>query len=186
MRKIENMKIERSVANEPLPVGGYVAKILNADLKEYDWGEVLVVSFDIAEGEYKDFFAKQYKSNTSEGKKWKGNFRINVPQEDNQYFESQKRIFSNAIACIEESNNGYHWAWDEKTLNGKLVGVVYRNFEWEYNGASGWSTECGTFVSVDDIHSGNFKMMKDRPLKKKEHPIGWGEEVEEIDGDLPF
>ena len=168
MRRIDGMKIERSVGSEPLPAGGYVAKILNAEVKEYDWGEVLVISFDIAEGEHKDFFAKQYKSNTSEDKKWKGNFRINVPQESNQYFESQKRSFGNAIACIEESNNGYHWAWDESTLKGKMVGVIFRNFEWETDtGATGWSTECGTFVSVDDIKNGKFRPMKDRPLKKK-------------------
>ena len=59
MRRIDGMKIERSVGSEPLPVGGYVAKILNAEVKEYDWGELLVISFDIAVGEHKDFFAKQ-------------------------------------------------------------------------------------------------------------------------------
>lgn len=189
MRRIDGMKIERSVGSEPLPAGGYVAKILNAEVKEYDWGEVLVISFDIAKGEHKDFFAKQYKSNTSEDKKWKGNFRINVPQENNQYFESQKRSFGNAIACIEESNNGYHWAWDESTLKGKMVGVIFRNFEWEMNGNSGWSTECGTFVSVEDIHSNNFRLMKDRPLKNKKQnaPVmEFASVAEDIDSELPF
>ena len=167
MKKFD-VDIKRSVSNEPLPTGGYIAKILNAEVKEYTWGEVLVVSFDIAEGEYKDFFANQYKANTNEDKKWKGNFRIRVPQESNAYFASQKRMFGNAIACIEESNTGYHWNWDETTLKGKTVGVIFRNFEWETDtGATGWSTECGTFVSVDDIKNGKFRPMKDRPLKKK-------------------
>ena len=167
MKKFD-VEIKRSVSgNDPLPVGGYVAKIMNAEVKEYTWGEVLVISFDIAEGEYKDFFAKQYKANTNEDKKWKGNFRINVPQEINQYFEIEKKRFGNAIACIEDSNNGYHWDWDEAKLKGKMVGVLYRNYEYDIDGRQGWSIECGAFVSVDDIRNGNFRQMKDRPLKNK-------------------
>ena len=168
MKKFDVEIKRNSGSGEPLPAGGYVAKIMNAEVKQYDWGEKLVISFDIAEGEYKDFFANQYKANTNEDKKWKGNFRITVPQESNAYFASQKRMFGNAIACIEESNAGYHWNWDETTLKGKAVGVIFRNFEWETDtGATGWSTECGTFVSVDDIKNGKFRPMKDRPLKKK-------------------
>ena len=188
MKKFD-IEIKRSATGpDPLPVGGYVAKIMNAEVKEYNLGEVLVISFDIAEGEYKDFFANQYKANTNEDKKWKGNFRINVPQESNQWFESQKRTFGNAIACIEESNSGYAWDWDETKLKGKTVGVLFRNFEWEVNGNSGWSTECGCFISADDARSGNFRMMKDRPLKNKTTTqTATFETVEEISTeDLPF
>ena len=190
MKKFD-VEIKRSASgNDPLPVGGYVAKIMNAEVKEYTWGDVLVVSFDIAEGEYKDFFANQYKANTNEDKKWKGNFRINVPQESNQWFESQKRTFGNAIACIEESNSGYHWDWNESALKGKMVGVLFRNFEWEMNGNTGWSTECGMFLSVDDVRNGKFKPMKDRPIKNKaaekaEMNAGFVE-ITADDDDLPF
>ena len=162
-----NLEIKRSVSNEPLPAGGYVAKILNAKVDEYSWGEVLVISFDIAEGDYKDFFAKQYQANTNEDKKWKGNFRLTVPQESNQYFESQKRAFGNALACIEESNNGYHWNWNEAELKGKLVGVLFRNKEWEMNEKTGWTTEACTFVSVDEIRTNTYKMPKNKPLANK-------------------
>ena len=34
MRRIDGMKIERSVGSEPLPAGGYVAKILNAEVND--------------------------------------------------------------------------------------------------------------------------------------------------------
>lgn len=188
MKKFD-VEIKRNVgAGEPLPVGGYVAKIMNAEVKEYYWGDVLVISFDIAEGEYKDFFANQYKANTNEDKKWKGNFRINVPQEGNQWYDRQKRTFGNAIACIEDSNSGYHWDWDEEKLKGKLVGVLYRNYEYDIDGRQGWSTECGTFVGVDDIRNGNFRQMKDRPLKNKpvetKPTVADFEEI--LDEDLPF
>lgn len=188
MKKFDVEIKRNSGSGEPLPAGGYVAKIMNAEVKEYSWGEVLVISFDIAEGEYKDFFATQYRENTNEDKKWKGNFRLTVPQESNQYYDSQKKIFGNCLACIEESNSGYHWDWDEAKLKGKMVGVLFRNFEWEMNENTGWSTECGTFVGVDDIRNGNFWQMKDRPLKNKQAEAKPVETMfEEIDDDdLPF
>ena len=168
MKAFNGLEIKKSVsASEPLPAGGYVAKILNAKVEEYSWGEVLVISFDIADGEYKDFFSKQYKENTREDKKWKGNFRLTVPNEENQYFDSQKRTFGNAIWAIEESNPSFRWAWDENALKGKMVGVLFRNYEYDVDGRQGWSTECCTFVSVEDVRTGNFKQPKDKPLRNK-------------------
>lgn len=190
MKAFNGLEIKKSVSvNEPLPAGGYVAKILNAKVDEYSWGEVLVISFDIAEGEYKDFFRKQYNENTREDKKWKGNFRLTVPQEGNQYFEGQKRTFGNAIWAIEESNPGYKWDWIEAALKGKMVGVLFRNFEWAMDdGRSGWSTECCTFVSVEDVRNGNFKQPKDKPLKNKpanNTPANISAPVDDL-SDLPF
>ena len=182
-----NVEIKRSGnSGEPLPAGGYVAKIMNAEIKEYSWGEVLVISFDIAEGEFKDFFATQYRENTNEDKKWKGNFRLTVPNEGNQYFDSQKRTFGNCIACVEESNSGWHWSWNEEELKGKMVGVLFRNYEYDVNGRQGWSTECCTFTTVDDIHNGTFRAPKDKPLKNKPVPTEpQNANFEEVD-DLPF
>ena len=164
-----DVEIKKSVSSsEPLPAGGYVAKIMGAKVEKYSWGEVLIISFDIAEGEYKDFFKNQYRANTNEDKKWKGNFRLTIPQENDQYAESNKRTFGNAIWAIEESNPGYHWAWDENTLKEKLVGVLFRNREWAIDDKRGWTTECCTFISADEVRSGEFKMPKDKPLSQKE------------------
>ena len=149
----------------------------------------LVISFDIAEGEYKDFFSKQYKENTREDKKWKGNFRLTVPNEGNQYFDSQKRTFGNAIWAIEESNPSFRWAWDENALKGKMVGVLFRNFEWAMEDRTGWSTEACTFVSVDDVRNGNYRQPKDRPLKNKpvnNAPASTFSVLDETDDGLPF
>ena len=191
MKAFNGLEIKKSVsASEPLPAGGYVAKILNAKVEGYSWGEVLVISFDIAEGEYKDFFSKQYKENTREDKKWKGNFRLTVPNEGNQYFESQKRTFGNAIWAIEESNPSFRWAWDENALKGKMVGVLFRNFEWAMGDRTGWSTECCTFVSVEDVRTGNFKQPKDKPIRNKATNNAPAPNFTVLDddslGDLPF
>lgn len=190
MKAFNGLEIKKSVsASEPLPAGGYVAKILNAKVEEYSWGEVLVISFDVAEGEYKDFFSKQYKENTREDKKWKGNFRLTVPNEGNQYFDSQKRTFGNAIWAIEESNPGYHWDWNENALKGKMVGVLFRNFEYDVEGRQGWSTECCTFVSVEDVRTVNFKQPKDKPLRNKtaNNAIESNfSDLDEVESGLPF
>ena len=191
MKAFNGLEIKKSVsASEPLPAGGYVAKILNAKLEEYGWGEVLVISFDIADGEYKDFFSKQYNENTREDKKWKGNFRLTVPQESNQYFDSQKRTFGNAIWAIEESNPSFRWAWDENALKGKMVGVLFRDREWEIEGKTGMTTEACTFVSVEDVRTNNFKMPKPKMLNKTTSQTASNSNFAVIDdgdlSDLPF
>ena len=39
MKAFNGLEIKKSVsASEPLPAGGYVAKILNAKVEEYSWG----------------------------------------------------------------------------------------------------------------------------------------------------
>ena len=191
MKAFNGLEIKKSVsASEPLPAGGYVAKILNAKVEEYSWGEKLVISFDIAEGEYKDFFSKQYKENTREDKKWKGNFRLTVPNEGNKYFDSQKRTFGNAIWAIEESNPSFRWAWDENALKGKMVGVLFRDREWEIEGKTGMTTEACTFVSVEDVRTNNFKMPKPKMLNKAASQAANNSNFTVIDdgdlSDLPF
>ena len=70
-----------------------------------------------------------------------------------------------------------------------MVGVLFRNREWEMSdGRSGWSTECCTFVSVEDVRTGNFKQPKDKPLKKKPVSNASADVFVPVDdsGDLPF
>ena len=190
IKSYNGCKPERTTARETLPAGGYVAKIMDATVISYDWGDVLKVNFDIAEGEYKSFFATDYRNNTNDDKKWRGTYRINIPNESNQYFDSQRKSFNNLIACLEETNNGFHWAWDETALKGKGIGVLFRNKEWEYNGSTGWTTECCTVTTAKDIREGNFKMPKDKPLKAKAANSGAYSETAfapvDDDADLPF
>ena len=190
IKSYNGFKPERTSTRETLPAGGYVAKIMDATVINYDWGDVLKVDFDIAEGEHKGFFATDYRNNTNDDKKWRGTYRINIPNESNQYFDSQRKSFNNFIACLEETNNGFHWAWDETALKGKGIGVLFRNKEWEYNGSTGWTTECCAVTTAKDIREGNFKMPKDKPLKAKAANSGAYSETAfapvDDDADLPF
>ncbi len=192
MKKFDVEIKKAAQASEPLPAGGYVARILNAKVEPYSWGEVLVISFDISEGVHKDFFARQFRESQYEDKKWKGNFRLTVPQPGHEYEASQKRTFGNAIWAVEDSNSGYHWDWNEAGLKGKTVGVLFRDKEWEFDGRNGMTTECCGFISAEDVRKGNFKTPKPKLLKKpaaaQSSDSGFDlSNFEEIkDDDLPF
>jgi len=171
MKKFEFNKEKMSGGSYHLPVGAYVMEIKKVEMLSYKTKdrtiEKLKLSIDVAEGELKGFFFNNWKADTSADKKFKGNFVIDIPDESYAYYESQKKKFGNLIACLEESNDKFVFDWDEKKLVGLKVGVLYRNFEWEMNGKTGWSTEAGAIISVDDVKNGNFKPLKDRPLKNK-------------------
>lgn len=186
MKAFNGYKAEKAATREQLPVGGYVAKILDAEEVTYTWGSVLVVSFDIAEGERAGFWEHDYRNQTGEDKKWRGTYRLTIPADDgSEKDEWSKRRFGNAMWAVEQSNPGYHWDWQEQTLKGKLVGVIYRNREWEMNGQTGWTTECGTLIDTESARKGDFKPLKDRPLNKKAAaPAGSFASMD--DDDLPF
>lgn len=162
--------------NERLPVGGYVLKILDVKYRDDIRGDVITLSFDIAEGEYKDFFARNYKAQTGEDKRWKGVYRLYVPKDDGSEQDAwTMRRFKTAIVNFEESNPGYHWNWDEQTLKGKLIGALFNNKEYELEGRHGFFTNCHSLVQAEKIRSGRFKVPDDTLLKKKmpsEYPAG--------------
>lgn len=190
IKHYNGFKPERISTREPLPAGGYVARIIDAAVIHYDWGDSLKIDFDIVEGEYKGFFEKDYRANTNDDKKWRGSYRINIPDERNQYFDSQKRTFNNLIAVLEETNSGYHFDWDETKLKGKGLGVLFRNKEWEMNGNRGWTTECCAVTTAKEIRDGNFTVPKDKPLKAKASAGSFASAStftpSADDGDLPF
>ena len=176
-----------------LPAGNYVGKIKSAKVEDYNWGSVLIIAFDIIEGEYAGFFQKAFDADTSDTKKWKGTCRITIPQGGSQYFASEKRNFENAIACIEESNKGYHWDWNEAKLKGKTAGFRFRDKEFKNMlGEIVEFTECLNIVTADDVRTGKAKLLKPKKLAEYEKPeilsAPKTDDLEIIDGydDLPF
>lgn len=173
---------------ERLPIGGYILKILKAEEITYDWGRKLKLSFDIADGDFKDFYKQNY-NGQEEPKKWKGTLMLTVPNgDDSEKDQKRKKYFESQIACIEESNKGYEWDWNEEKLKGKLVGAVFGNQEYDFDGKSGFFTKCFGLRTVDAIKGGHFKIPKDRLLDKTTqsedgfYPTKPGED----DEDAPF
>ena len=191
IRGYNNYSAKKSVSREPLPAGGYVCRILDVKLQNYTWGDVIVLSLDVVEGQYKDFFRKDYQAQSGEDKKWRGTLRLNIPKDDGSEKDAwTKRTFENAMWAFEASNPGYHFDWDEQKLKNLLVGVLYRNREWEMNGNRGWTTESCAATSVDDVRSGSYKMPKDKPLSALTNlaPAGGYQSFASIgdDDELPF
>ena len=160
-------------APERLPAGGYVLKVLDVKEENYTWGDVVVIRFDIAEGEQKGFFDKQYKAMSDEFKKWKGTYRLNIPapkgssEDDEKKYKRALGFFKAQIEAFNKSNNiniDCSKEWDIKVLKGKIVGAVFGNKEWEYEGRTGWFTNCDHLIPAADIREGNFSIPKDKPL----------------------
>lgn len=177
-----------------IPSGGYIGVIKKAEVKSFNGQngayEQLHISFDITEGEFKDYYANNYRNQQTEDKKWKGVFRYTIPTDDgSEYDEGNKRKLKTALESIEESNNGYHWNWDENTLKGKAIGIILQNKEWEFNGNSGWSAQPYCITTVEKIKSGKFKVPADKPLNNKTSAPAKADNLdfEPIDDDdLPF
>lgn len=109
---------------EALPKGGYVVKILGAELCSNSVGQYVKISCDIAEGEYAGFYAKEYKAQQSEDKKWHCNYLLNIPNDDGSEKDNwTKRRFKTFTEALEESNPGYHLTGMSRNSKAKLLAV---------------------------------------------------------------
>lgn len=150
MKRIDMTNVQEAGEFPKLTPGGYVCRYTNVEDKPDK--EYLYMEFDIAEGEFKDYY-KQMNENL---KFWGGRlFR--------SYKEKAQPMFKRMCSAVTKSNPGFLFDGntnaDEKTLVGKLVGIVLG--EEEYVGNDG-SVKTRLYVSteksVDDIRSGNYKV----------------------------
>lgn len=186
--RFNNFEAKKSAngGREILPAGGYVCKILKAEVQTFEWGNKLVLSFDISEGEFKDFFKTDYNSQPDDRKKWRGVWRINLPSGDGSQQDTWKQnAINNLAACMQDSNPGYVWDWDETKLKGKALGILFREFEWEMEDRSGVSTEAYSCTDIDSVRAGKFKIGKRRELKHRATAPAVADPVVD-DSDLPF
>ena len=115
MKPINNFETVQATTGEfkrPTP-NGYICKITLADDYPFDAntgkGDYLKIEYDIAHGEFKDYYTEQY--NRFGGDFWAATmFR--------SYKEKALGMFKHFTNCVENSNAGYTWAWDEKSLVG--------------------------------------------------------------------
>lgn len=153
MKRIENWEnIKENSGFEKLPVGGYIVKILN--VQNVEEKEYLKISFDIADGEHKGFFKKQYDGDTRADKKWP-----NAGSFVRSYKDSAASMFKGFTNAVENSNKNYKWDFDEKTLVGKTIGIVVGNEQYlNQKGQVRERTYVNAVRSVDTIKKGDFKI----------------------------
>ena len=118
-----------------LPKGAYVIVIKGAKMKKWDdGGESIAIAFDIAEGEYKGLYQSQFDSDTRSGKEWPYDavFLLTAPTDSSPDWVWNN--YNTFFADLEDSNNGFVFSGDLKTLKGKVIGGKFHNRQTEKDG----------------------------------------------------
>lgn len=141
---------------QQLTPGGHILRVMGMKQEMSRNGKpMLVVGFDIAEGSELDgFYArlherkKEYDANA----KWAGTIRYMLYGKDGT---STNGFFKGFIKALEESNPGYRWNWDERSVAGKMVGMVFGEEEYrKQDGSIGTSVKAQMARSVQAIRDG--------------------------------
>ena len=134
-----------------ITLGGHVCQVKKAIIDVTKTGkEVLILEFDIANGECANFYLEDFQRRflSNPDAKWQGIYR--------QLTEGNSlKFFKGLITAIEKSNSGYTWNWDEKSLVGKFFGGVFGQEEYLNNKDEiKLSTKCRFIRSVDQVLEG--------------------------------
>ena len=157
-------KAARRKSFPQLPKGAYVVKIKNAKEDKWPSGDTYVkMAFDIAEGEYKDFYQKQFDADSREDKKWPFDavYNLNVPTDGSQQYVWDN--WNTFFADLEDSNSGFVFDGDLKKLSGKVIGGKFANKQSENNGNVYDHIILKWTCLAEDVRSGNYgKMPNDK------------------------
>ena len=137
---------------ESLKLGGHEVIIKNAyEYTGMTGNTSLRIEVDIdGNDEQKGFYQKQYDANTNSDKKW--------PSASVKYISLKEddtclALYKGFTTIIENSNPGYTWNFDEKTLIGKKLCGVYGLEEFKDNeGNIKTATKLVQFRSLDKLN----------------------------------
>lgn len=205
MERIENWETVEAKGMEDfkaLPIGAYECVIIGAMVNhnEQSGKNTFKVAIDIATGEYKDYFKKRFDNNTNSDKKWDNNaVRYLAYEGDNVSY------FKGFITCVENSNVGYKWDWDESKLKGKKICGVFQYEEYEkQDGSKAVKVRLNKFRSLDKMKeanenlsdsvkllNGSYMSIDDYNERRENSSVNtasdiFGDVVEITDADLPF
>ena len=184
---------------ESLKLGAH--EVVIKDAYEYTGmtgNKSLKVEVDIAgNDEQKGFFQKQYDNNTLSERKWPsaGCKYISLKEDD-----TCVAMFKGFTTVVENSNQGYKWNFDEKSLIGKKLCAVFGLEEYEkQDGSVGTATKLVQFRSLDklsEIKIPKVKLLNGEMVEYEKYQNRnsnnelnelFGDSVVEISsGDLPF
>lgn len=171
---------------EALPVGVYKCKIMKAEAMTSSNGkEFLKISYDINDGDYKEFFKRKYQNDvrTPDLKKWSGVWTLFTLD----YNGNTNRYFKGLITSVEASNKSFKFNFDKpELLKDKLVGIVMR--EEEFEGQTGdVLTSVKAFRACPYENTDEQSIPKKKELKKDNNSLA-GMVIDTNNGgdDLPF
>lgn len=169
--------VQVSVDRPRIKPDGYVCQILKAKTETSKNGNILlVIYFDIAEGDFKGYYKQDYEEQVAtpeKPKKWRGVYRIWLPNPDEygtEKYEKATKNYKAFITSVERSNKGFAFNFQETSLAGKLVGFVFQEEEWEWEGRSGFTVKARFPRTVHSIRNGDFTVPKTKYL----HPVTFG------------
>ena len=184
MRAIQNFESVQPSTGEfakPGP-GGYILEIVSVEDVPFNpqtgKGDYLKICYDIADGDFRGFYREQAEHFNGA---WYANFI-------RSYKEKALGMFKHFTNCVENSNAGYTWAWDEKSLVGKFIGLVLGEEEYEKSdGSVGVRLYVKEVKTVQEIKDGNFKIPELKVLKNRPSaPVNNGFTEVDSSDDLPF
>lgn len=175
-----------------LPKGGYVLKIMGTTMRTSRNGNQYIrVSCDIADGEYMGYYTADYRSQTGDinNKKWRCYTDVYVPKNDGTEQDANtKRRFKTFVTCLEHSNDGYEFDWDEAKWKGLLIGGLFNQKQYKKSdGKTGMVTQLKYTCSVDRIIANDYRLPEDELLEEEEQAVS--QMMTELDDDsevLPF
>lgn len=172
MQKVNDWdNVQESGNFRNLPAGGYVCRI--ESVKDEPQKQYLKVEYDIAQGDFKGYALDCETRN--------GFWPLTTIR---SYKEKAIGFFKHFISAVEKSNSGYKWSWEEKTLEGKLIGMVIGEEEYEKrDGKIGTRMTVKDTLSIYDIKDGKYSIPEPVKIQRTEKP---SVDVEVDDEDLPF
>lgn len=169
MKKIGNWDaIQASNGYSRLPAGGYIVGIKNViDVPEKEY---LKIEFDIAQGEHKNKYQKEYDNDTRKEKQWPSAAVLY-----RSYSDKALSMFKGFITAVENSNGGYKWNWNEETLKNKLFGAIIGDEEYlNSNGQKRTRSRVVSVRSVSAIKSGDFTVPELKTLDENKVTVNNG------------
>lgn len=152
----------------PLEKGGYICRIMSVEeTTTQNRAPMFNVSLDIAEGPETGRFAKEYRDDTRNPKKWGCVYRQGVMTRDG----GTSPFFKGLITAIEESN-GFAVNWCDgpqfaEQFKNKLVGVVFAREQYKkQDGSLVWTTRPSLCISVQKLRAGDFTVPEDKEYKE--------------------
>ena len=178
MKPIKNYDQIKTDSTRRLPIDAYVCKILGVEQKTGEFGNYIEVSMDIAEGDYTDYFAEEWKNNDREDKWWKCTYNLSEVKDDGTKEDAGRaKKLKTFTTALEESNPNYRWDWDENKWKGLKIGMIFRDqLSWKQEAKGEEDPYWHNIVpaqatTIECVKTGDFKIQE--PKKpKKERPAG--------------
>lgn len=191
MDKPKNYDITRVGNYERATIGAHIARIMSVEERNSASGRPMIVvyiDFD-QEDSQAGLFARAYKDDTRDEKKWPNQATQYILTTDNE--GSTNRSFKGFITAYEDSN-GVEVKWVKDfgaQFKGKKVGVMYGDVEEEYNGQIRTRQKIRWFFDtnkIDEQETPPKKLYTGTLTTTSDAPMDWMEVGEAVGDELPF